>query len=329
MDYLEENVRRLRNKAAKRYDKAQKNIDARMKRYLRANQKTADTLMARVSDKEISEREFKQQMQRELFRGKKWNREREQIAEILYRANVECTEDMNECMDEVFIESYNRESFKTEKHYLRDMGFALLTREALKLLQKQGKVTIPYKTVNREKDMQWNIKRIQNEVTNSIEIGKGLLAIGKNAVQGLSHKGLSDIDRVTEYTMRSVRAMGEYESMLEAEKLGIEIEKQWIATLDDHTRDTHRDLDGQTVPLHEPFEVDGYEIMYPRDPSAEPEMIINCRCTMKRIYPKYNNVAKERTENIRAYPNPDNPFPDRPERRIIPNMTYREWEKWK
>ena len=34
------------------------------------------------------------------------------------------------------------------------------------------------------------------------------------------------------------------------------------------------------IPVDEDFEVDGYKIEYPGDPSAEPEMVYNCRCTM-------------------------------------------------
>ena len=44
-------------------------------------------------------------------------------------------------------------------------------------------------------------------------------------------------------------------------------------------RHEHRILDGQTVPIGEPFEVDGYKIRYPGDPTAEGFLIWNCRCT--------------------------------------------------
>ena len=321
MDWFEQKQRELANRAKKRYDKASRNIDARMRRYLKQNQKVSDELMASFSDGEISEREFKKRMAERLFSGKKWTAEKEKQAEILYEANRDCIYDLNDAMDELYIESFNRESYATEKHYLRDIGMTLMTIEALNRLKKKGKVDIPYKTIDRAKDMAWNAQRIQREITNAIEIGEGILGIWKNALTGLSKRGLGDIENVIDYSTRAVRALGEYESMLEAEKLGIEIEKEWISTLDKHTRETHRDLDGQRQALHDPFEIDGYELMYPRDPNGAPEMIINCRCTMKRIYPKYENIPTERRENLKRTGEDEN--------KIIPETTYRQWEKSK
>ena len=73
---------------------------------------------------------------------------------------------------------------------------------------------------------------------------------------------------------------GRVDSYERAEEMGIKLKKKWMATLDDRTRVEHRHLDGMTVAPDEDFEVDGYRIAYPGDPSAEPEMIYNCRCTL-------------------------------------------------
>lgn len=62
--------------------------------------------------------------------------------------------------------------------------------------------------------------------------------------------------------------------------MGIPMEKEWLATLDGRTRHEHRMLDGMHVPVDEKFEVEGYEIEYPGDPSADDGMVYNCRCTL-------------------------------------------------
>lgn len=57
--------------------------------------------------------------------------------------------------------------------------------------------------------------------------------------------------------------------------------KQWVAALDERTRETHREADGQVVAIHEPFIVGGYALQFPADPScAAPHETINCRCTI-------------------------------------------------
>jgi len=65
----------------------------------------------------------------------------------------------------------------------------------------------------------------------------------------------------------------------------------WIATLDDVTRDSHADMDGEVIGRGEWFELDGATMMYPGDPEVTTRynsdgdvpdpgsMIINCRCT--------------------------------------------------
>jgi uncharacterized protein with gpF-like domain len=65
-----------------------------------------------------------------------------------------------------------------------------------------------------------------------------------------------------------------------AAELGADIRKTWTATEDDHTRESHMDADGQTVPLDESFTVGGADLMFPGDPDGPPEEIINCRCVV-------------------------------------------------
>lgn len=58
--------------------------------------------------------------------------------------------------------------------------------------------------------------------------------------------------------------------------------KTWKATLDHRTRPSHVHANGQTVPVTEPFFVDGERLMFPGDPtSANPGNWINCRCAMR------------------------------------------------
>lgn len=56
---------------------------------------------------------------------------------------------------------------------------------------------------------------------------------------------------------------------------GVE-QKEWSTTNDDHVRETHKDMDGETVGIDERFS-NGLDT--PLDPSGPPEEIIQCRCT--------------------------------------------------
>lgn len=68
-----------------------------------------------------------------------------------------------------------------------------------------------------------------------------------------------------------------------ADQAGIDtglIVKQWSATNDNRTRDTHAALDGQARLMDDPFDSEsGAQLDHPGDGSAPPEEVINCRCT--------------------------------------------------
>lgn len=76
--------------------------------------------------------------------------------------------------------------------------------------------------------------------------------------------------------------------MADASKDGIILDKQWLATHDERTRDSHAHLDGETVHYNEKF---SNGLRYPQDPQGEAGEVYNCRCAMREItrgfYNKY------------------------------------------
>ena len=105
---------------------------------------------------------------------------------------------------------------------------------------------------------------------------------------------------------------GRLESYRAAEEMGIKLQKQWMATLDNRTRHDHAAADGQTVEEDKPFIVGGYELMFPGDPKGPGHEIYNCRCTMIAVVVSVSLALVRRAG-----------------KEVIPNMTYQQWEKWK
>ena len=56
--------------------------------------------------------------------------------------------------------------------------------------------------------------------------------------------------------------------------------KKWLATNDNRTRHTHREADGQEVPIDARFSVGNSQLDYPGDPHGSDSEVINCRCTV-------------------------------------------------
>lgn len=71
--------------------------------------------------------------------------------------------------------------------------------------------------------------------------------------------------------------------------------KEWLATFDNRVRPDHetagiRYVQGGNpgpIPMKEPFQVGGVRMMYPHDPSAPAEQVINCRCAIAPWKPEW------------------------------------------
>lgn len=91
------------------------------------------------------------------------------------------------------------------------------------------------------------------------------------------------------FAVTEVSAASNFGRRLSAERMafdgGTEFEHEWVTVGDDRVRQSHRDMDGETLPLDESFRIPGNfgsdEMMFPGDSSlgAGPENIVNCRCT--------------------------------------------------
>lgn len=53
--------------------------------------------------------------------------------------------------------------------------------------------------------------------------------------------------------------------------------KEWLTQGDDRVREDHELIDGQRIPMDEPFPIG---VLYPGDQTGDAEQVINCRCTL-------------------------------------------------
>ena len=72
-----------------------------------------------------------------------------------------------------------------------------------------------------------------------------------------------------------------YSDFVDAKESGYTT-KTWLTMLDDKVRDTHEEIDGQTIGIDETFKVGNSELKFPHDweLSPDPNEVINCRCAV-------------------------------------------------
>lgn len=114
------------------------------------------------------------------------------------------------------------------------------------------------------------IRHGTNEGATTPEIAKRIQAIGEM----LSRPDAARIART------EVHGMFGYASNRTAEEIADPdlMVREWVSVEDERTRETHDAANGQQQEFGTPFDVGGYALMYPGDPSGPAHEIINCRC---------------------------------------------------
>lgn len=122
-------------------------------------------------------------------------------------------------------------------------------------------------------------RHVARLLADGVAEGEGIPELAKRVRRGFSTAGRARAVRIARTEVVGASNLGAH---IGAEESGLELDKYWVATADDRTRDDHAIADGQKVRLDEAFTVGGYMMKYPGDSSmgAPASEIVNCRCTV-------------------------------------------------
>lgn len=311
----EAEYRRLKREIEAIYRKAYKDVEEKTADFLKKHEYKAAMYRQQVKDGKITQANYEAWMRGQVFQGRQWQDRKAQIQRVLYDADKTAQQMVNNSRFNVFAANANYMGYKLEHDGNVNTSFSLYDANSVKRLVKDKPDLLPpKKKPGKDKSYQWYNRTISNAITQGIIQGDGVKEIAKRIGRLTGETNASAMLRNARTMHTGAQNAGRIEGLHQAQELGIEVKKQWMATLDDHTRDTHAELDGQIREVDEPFEVDGMEIDYPGDPTADPSLVYNCRCTLVYVYPKYPNDMHRR---------------DNETGEDVGDMTYREWEEMK
>jgi SPP1 gp7 family putative phage head morphogenesis protein len=129
-----------------------------------------------------------------------------------------------------------------------------------------------------------NIRKI---IDTSIQDGLSINDIAKN----IREESGGAINKVRSFTIARTETHSamNYGNIEAAKEIApAKAKKQWIAALDDRTREWHKNMNGVTVGIDEKFNVPykgiNYSMERPGDPAGGPANVINCRCALIFIF---------------------------------------------
>lgn len=131
-------------------------------------------------------------------------------------------------------------------------------------------------------DVSYLKKSIRAELSRGIANGSTWAEMAAHIAHGMNspfHKAMNNAMRIARTEGHRIQNRAQMDTLNKAKENGADVVKQWISTLDDRTRETHKILDGQIREIEDYFEVNGHKAKYPGGFGVASEDI-HCRCCM-------------------------------------------------
>ena len=302
----DEELKRIENVITKEYKQAAQDVEDKMLKHFDDFNAKDIMMRKKVDSGAITEAQYNQWRIGQMATGERWISLRDSLTQTLVNADKVATQIIQGNSIKAYGDNMNYGTYEIEHGSKINTGFNLYDSSTVINLMKDDPKIVPMPRLDIPKDEQWNRQHLSSAVLQGILQGESIPKIA-DRLQNVAFMGRNSAIRNARTYTTAAENKGRIDSYERAENMGIKTNKKWIATLDDRTRAEHRHLDGMSVPYDSKFESDGYEIAFPGDPSAEPEMFYNCRCTL---------VA-----DIVGYPYNDERKDDK-----LGDMSYEEWK---
>ena len=293
--------RKIKTEYRRAYNELSAKVDAYFEQFARLDKEK----QKKVKEGKISQEEYVEWRKNKMLTGQRWDEMRDTVAYDLTKANEIAAGLIANNNVDVYALNANYALYEVENGIHGGISLTLYDRKTVEKLFKENGWFIP--KVDLPKDQLWNKRKITSAILQGILQGEDIKKITQRLISVTDMSTSAAIRNARTYTT-SAENGGRQDRYKEVEEMGIHLQKEWLATMDNRTRHEHRLLDGQRREVDEPFEVENEKIMYPADPTAAGHLIYNCRCTMKSVVMKYDKGIK---------------------RYDLPEMTYEEWKEAK
>lgn len=314
---------KLERRIAKLYREAEKElqetIDAYFEQFKKRDEEMKDLIGTVQNGKEWTEADYKQWRLNQIGRGERYQAMRDKVAHRVTDANAVAVSYTNDATPGIYSLNRNYSAYTIEQ-VAGNVGFDLWDEQTVKRLMVEQPDLMPYyppkRALKRGIDLEYGKKQITKSVTSSILQGKSIKRMADDLQKRITTMSRDSAIRTARTAVTGAQNAGRMDSYAAAEKMGIKLKKEWLATLDARTRHSHAMLDGEQVAQDKKF---SNGCRFPGDPQGPPWEIYNCRCTLI--------AAVDGVETSSAQRRVRNPATGQTE--VISNMTYAEWAGWK
>lgn len=283
-------LKKLEREIAREYRTAVKDMQKKLEAYLEKTEDQRKIQEALYKAGKITKEEYQNWCFRHEMVGKRWEQMRDVLAGDMVNTNKIALKMTKDKMPDVYALNCNYATYQIEHDGKIDTGFTLYNHDTAEYLLGDQRQLMPKpstrkaKEIAANKDMQWNMKKIQSAVLQGVLQGESPYDVAKR-LEKVGQMNYNASVRYARTMTTSSQNAGRYEAYRRATKLGVDLTIEWQATLDSRTRHDHRMMHGQRTEVDKPFHTpDGFTIYYPADctgsSDAPQSEIWNCRCTL-------------------------------------------------
>ena len=306
-DWTDEQIEALERKFNSTYSQAEREMRAKLDEYLKDFDEKNKVWQAEVRAGKATHEQYQGWLKSQSLRREYLSDMCDTLAADASRTNQLAFDMINDELPRIYAENANYAAYSIESQlHSNTHAFDLVDQSTVRRLMgldddgqvikevvlSEDEVSPPLRTlrkvnIKKAKDVRWNRQKFNAALTQSILQGESILNTAKRMARVLNMDKNMAV-RAARTAMTSAENAGRVDSYHRAKRIGIELEQEWLATLDERTRHSHRELDGQHVPVGQKFKVpsSGNELEFPADPTAEPSEVWNCRCTLVAWFPK-------------------------------------------
>ena len=322
----DEKLEEMEKRLSAIYSRAGKTVQKKMADYAKSiDEKSSELLQAyKDAETEGEKRKAKRayiRFYRKVVKSKEFVSLSAAVADDLYKANVEASAYINSQTPSIYALNYNYINAEMAKDI---DGF---TPQEITEAEAEKYSGYTKQTVDRKKDTDWNKDNLKKSVLAGSLLLLGADAIMKRSANSTVEKNRNSASMHNSGMGTDAENKARLDGMYWAEYLGNRMHKAWIATLDNRTRHSHAMLDGVSIPLNEIFD---NGCSRPRDPNGRPEEICNCRCSLEyvRVGGEPGRTRSARQGTVTGSYKKDSSF-NGTKSIEVPNMSYREFMKWR
>lgn len=194
------------------------------------------------------------------------------LLDTISKADAAAVKQMADAIPAIYTETEASTLYKIDRITGMGASFKLHSAEAVTASMTQD--LLP--AINDAKNNAWNARRLNSAITQGIVRGESIPKIAKR-IEGVAAANSKAAIRNARTAVNAAENAGRQAAYEEAAESGLQLTKIWLATMDDRTRDSHVEMDGEEVGIDEAF---SNGLQYPCDPEGDPSEVWNCRCTM-------------------------------------------------